>query len=625
MERSIQKTGLINLVMLLLAGAGAIILAWYSNTFAGRAGSVFFGIGFLIALISYFQMRLEEKERMEQLEFEEISRDKAAASLFTTDAETFPARRSREQFERFFTPTFTFLLCIVEGVVAWYLWKWLTTTLVGPPTQPAVALALFGVIALVLFLAGKYSANLARLQKERLLRPASSYIVLGAYVSFAIALGIGLVLMGVPRADVYVGRGLVILLGLIAIESLLSVILEIYRPRVRGKQDRVVYESRLVGLLAQPEGLFTTAAQALDYQFGFKVSETWVYRFLERALAWLILLQFGVLVLSSCFVFISPGEQGLIETFGRPRSAVLEPGLHAKLPWPLAKVYRFRTDEIQSLHIGMQPDKDHGTAILWTVAHEKEAFNVMVASKNAARTNNINAGTNNPAVGGVPIDLVTIGIPIQYQISDVRAWAYNHVDAPRLLERIATREIIQYFASVDLLRVMSEGRGPASQELLARISKIANELKLGVKVIFVGLEDIHPPVKVAPAFENVIGTQLERQSRVLQAQGEASKTVILAEAQAQQDVRQAESYRLNRTASSAAEAEQFQHRVAAYRAAPEVYQERLYLETFGKNATNTRLYVVTSTNTQDVVNLNLEDKIAPGIADGVAIPSSKSR
>ena len=78
-----------------------------------------------------------------------------------------------------------------------------------------------------------------------------------------------------------------------AVETLVQLVLEIYRPRVKGKVERPLYESRLVGLLGQPEGLITTAAQALDYQFGFKVSETWFYRFFERALGWLLLLQVG--------------------------------------------------------------------------------------------------------------------------------------------------------------------------------------------------------------------------------------------------------------------------------------------------------------------------------------------
>src|SRR5438045_9662339 len=110
----------------------------------------------------------------------------------------------------------------------------------------------------------------------------------------------------------------------------MNLILEMYRPRVKGKFERPLYDSRLVGLLGQPEGLITTAAQAIDYQCGFKVSETWFYRFFERAILWLVPLQVLLLILSTGFVVIEPGAQGLLEHFGRPVEGrrVLSPRPH---------------------------------------------------------------------------------------------------------------------------------------------------------------------------------------------------------------------------------------------------------------------------------------------------------
>ena len=44
-----------------------------------------------------------------------------------------------------------------------------------------------------------------------------------------------------------------------------------------------------------------------------------------------------------------PGEQGLLERWGRPvvERDVLKPGLHWKMPFPIDHVYRARTDQIQ--------------------------------------------------------------------------------------------------------------------------------------------------------------------------------------------------------------------------------------------------------------------------------------
>lgn len=619
MERNIRKVGALNFIILLIAGGISYVLARYCNSLSGQVGAAFFGIGFLVALISFFQMGLEEKERLEKLEYDEITREKNAASLFSTDAETFPAQKSREQFDRFFLPAFTVILVILQGAAAFLLWRHLDNALLVPLRQPFVALALYAVLALVLFLLGKYSANIARFENQRLLRPSASFLVLGAYICGLIVTSIAIIYFGQPRADVWLARGLVVVLGLAAAESLLNLILEIYRPRVRGKVDRLVYESRLLGLMAQPEGIFSTAAHALDYQFGFKVSETWLYRFLEKAMAWLILLQFSVLVISSCFVFINPGEEALLERFGKPASAnnLLGPGLHVKMPWPIDKTYRFRTDEIQSFHIGDEPDEDHGRTITWNVKHEKEPFNLMVA----ARVNR-SAEDTNSATGAVPVDLLTVGIPVQYQIKDVGAFATNHVDAGQLLRRIATREVVRYLVGVDLFEIMSSGKAKAAAELSQLIQKQADDLKLGVRILLVGLEDIHPPQKVAAAFENVVGARQESAARINQALGYAAMTTNLAHGNAVRLIRSAESYRAQRVTSAEAQAKQFKDQVMAFQASPGVYKTRAYLQTLVNNSTNVRFFVNATTNTHDVFELDLNEKINLDMSD-LTVPAKK--
>lgn len=619
MERNIQKVGALNFLLLLVGGGVCYLLARTGHSLAGQLGAVFFLIGFLVALVSYFQMGLEAKERLEQLEFDEISREKGAASLFSTDAESFPARRSREQFERFFLPALTVLLFVIEGGAAYFLWKWLDQALVLAPQQPFIAIALYAVMALVMFLLGKYSANIARFEKQRLLRPGASFLVLAAYLSGLIVICLSLNYFGLPKADLYLARGLAVVLGLAACESLLNLILEMYRPRVRGKQERLVYESRLLGLLSQPEGIFTTAAQALDYQFGFKVSETWFYRFMEKALAWLILVQFLVLIASSCFVFINPGEQGLLERFGRPARAdnILSPGLHLKFPWPVDQVYRFRTDEIQSFLIGQGPDEDHGNTITWNVKHEEEPLNLMVASKeNGAPSSPSETG------GGVPVDLLTVGLPVQFQIKDIRAFAYNHVDARKLLERVATREVVRYLVGVDLFEILSTGKAKASVDLQNAIQTQADALQMGVRILLVGLEDLHPPQKVAQAFENVVGARQESESRIREAEGYAAKTVSLARGEADRLVREAEGFRFQRVATAEAQAGQFQHQIKAYEASPEVYSMRARLLAMMNNSTNVRYIVKTTTNTHDVFQLDLQEKVTPDMAD-IPIPGKR--
>ena len=231
------------------------------------------------------------------------------------ETEVLPAQRSREQFERFFVPGFTVLLFLLQAGGAFLLWGWLNKILPTPLNEPGVCLSLFAIAGLLLFLLGKYSTSLARFEGLRLLRPGATYLLMSGYLCGVVTLALIAVMLDVPRVDLYVARGLTALLFLVALETLINLILELYRPRVKGKVERPVYESRLVSLLGQPEGLITTAAQTLDYQFGFKVSETWFYRLLVQWLPWLVVFQIVVLLLSTCFVFIDTGRTGDAGTF----------------------------------------------------------------------------------------------------------------------------------------------------------------------------------------------------------------------------------------------------------------------------------------------------------------------
>src|SRR5580704_10196120 len=162
MEQKTQRNGLLNLLALLLVGGAALAVARYGNTLAGLVTTIFLGIGALVAVVSWFQMRLEEREYLEKLEFDELTKSASASALFTSgETEVFPAQRSREQFERFFVPVFTVLLFMLQAGSAFLLWRWLDKVLPTPLVDPSVCLSLFAIFGLLLFLFGKYSTGLA--------------------------------------------------------------------------------------------------------------------------------------------------------------------------------------------------------------------------------------------------------------------------------------------------------------------------------------------------------------------------------------------------------------------------------------------------------------------------------
>jgi membrane protease subunit HflK len=336
------------------------------------------------------------------------------------------------------------------------------------------------------------------------------------------------------------------------------------------------------------------------------------------------LLQLGVLVLSTGVVFIEAGEQGLLERFGKPVAGrtLLDPGPHVIWPWPIDKVHRFRTEQIQSFEIGTSgsAEPEEHNIVLWTVAHTREGNkedNFLVANREqiSLQTTNQTSSKRTP-----PVSLLTGTIPVQFQITNLLAWAYGNEDSASLIQDLAAREVVRYLVGVDMNDILSHGRLEASQTLTERIQAAADQRQLGAKIIGVGLQDMHPPVKVAPDYEKVVGATHTRQAKILAARADAIKTNALAEAQAVSIVNRATAERLSREIDAVAKAALFTNQVPAFRTAPSVYLQRAYLQSFVRATANAPKYVKLTTNIHDVIQLDLQQKIRDDLLDVPVAP-----
>ena len=253
-------------------------------------------------------------------------------------------------------------------------------------------------------------------------------------------------------------RALCGLLGLMAVETLITLLLEIYRPRVKGKVERPLYDSRLVGLLGQPEGLFTTAAQALDYQFGFKVSETWFFRLFEKACPCCCWCNWRCWCCrpASCSSRRANRACWSISA-GWPPAARF---------WTRARISNGRgrstrsiasaPSQIQTFNVGFTPDAQSAGERDDAVdrgPHAKK-INFLVATGRRQRLPMKSPTTNN-LLKAPPVSLIDVSIPVQFQITNVLDWAYNNADPTKLLQDLATREVVRYLAGADMNEVMS--------------------------------------------------------------------------------------------------------------------------------------------------------------------------
>ena len=637
-QQNSKKLGLINSLVLLVVTIGMLLLARDADSTVGLAGVVLLGIGTLIGFFSFIQSHLIDRERVEALEMQELDRTRGNESLFAGAAEdAYPARNARRQFEKWVVPAFSVLVLLGQALGLWWIYGELSEWTPPAPDGAVLSIMFFALFMVVLFMMGKYSAGLARMDGQESLRPVANYMLLGSVVSAAVVLAQAASYFGYPAWDRGITWAVLIVLLVSALENLVTLVLEIYRPRIDDKKARLLYESRLIGLLGQPGGLISTAAQALDYQFGFKVSETWFYKYLEQKLALIIVIQVVVLFLSSSFVVIQPNEEAFLERFGK-RNAHLVSGFSFKLPWPIDKVYRYKTSEIQNFVLGVLDQNEEAKpnsgapedvqVLLWTTQHNhgssndpEQNFNMIVASRDEA-----------VASDSVPVNLLTVSIPVQYRINDLTNWVYKTDNAGAMLQKLSMREVTRYLIGVDINELMGPGRTKAQKELKKAIQQQANASELGAEIVFVGLQDIHPPVGqneqskatggVAESYEKVNVAQLHSETNRLGALQYKAGKVPQARGLAAEFLAGAHSESTNKVALARAEAGRFGHQISAFNAAPSVYTTRSKLETFVETTRGARKYILSNPDNRDIINLELQDKLRSDLLDVTVDPEN---
>ena len=508
----------------------------------------------------------------------------------------FTAGRSFENFRRYTPYVLAILGAVVVGVLLSVFHNyWSGGRLTGKilPDNALHATVISFVMMLLSVFSGAFFVGQSRSKSFRWLRPVGAWLLAGFGVMFCAMIASLFTHNGMTRIDDLIARVIFWIFAVLGAEFVASFVIEFYRPRTL-KEQRPIFESRLLALFTEPGGVMRNIASALDYQFGFKVSGTWLYSFLERSFFPLVLVWAVILWGFTMIHEVGPSEVGVRETFGRvTEEKLLEPGIYWTLPWPMGTVKRFSCTEIQQVVVGElhdekgddgQPSKKAAdSVVLWTNPHGGDDNNFIVAV--APEHTEQQPEADEKQVDGnksvdVSISFIRMVIPIQYRIrpDGVFDYAYRNANPVETLTRIGQQAATEYLASSSMQEVMSTGRVEAQEAMRKRVQLLADHHDLGIEVMSVVILDAHPPVeKVAPAYQNVIGAMEERETTVLKAQEYSVKTVPAAEAQAAEILSRAGAYKFTTTTVAAAENGRFQSQLSAYNVMPSMFRLRLYL------------------------------------------------
>ncbi len=612
----------------------ALFFGVYSGSamFAGPA--LLSALGMVYALLAVGRVHFLRRESLEEENLREQHEGFTHRELFedsSDDALRF-ARRLSRNYTLYAVPLLALLSALAAVFVSWYYWRSFgyrldQPTLRDPFRYAVMSLGLF-VVAL---LAGSYYIGKSREHMFRWLRPVGAVLAMTGF--FLLLSGLGLVFIQWRPDylvwDIYLGRALLAGVMILAAEAVITIVVDYYRPRIPGEEPKPVYESRVLAVFSEPGGIARNIALTLDYQFGFEVSEAKFYRFLERTMIPLSVFMVFGLWLMTCFVVIDADETGIRERFGRVvagRDQPLSSGLYLKLPLPFERIRTYPTGKVQTLSIGYVPAADgeelymegvepgdpSGRVIVWSRAHNIEETNFVVAVRDLEVPETMPSETEPRPV---PVSFIAASIPVHYRVDNLYAYLYENSDSRRKLENLATREVVAYLATVDFFEFLIEKRGESGRILQANIQRAAERHNLGVEVVFVGLEGLHPPVRVGSSFDQVVSASEEMLTEILRSEQYSIRRRPEARAESFRMRAEAEMYELGRVSMAKAEGERFLSQLTAYRAAPELYPLRAFLDLMESEGNEVRKYIIGMPQAAQVLILNLEEKLRPDLLD----------
>ena len=668
-----EYVALTGLILSIIFFASAWVIGAVSRAFAVSALSWQILGGSLIWLVLVILFHQRSLAEQEKLDMAQLARTKNADTIFqgTADrAELFAvAQRRLAILEKWFIPIFAVLIAIYETAIGLYLFNKASDVVTEELNLPQLSAVFMVAIAFISFLISRYATGMSAQQQWKPLRAGGGCLLATAILAFASAICLALAQFKITVGITILGWAIPVLLIVLGVETALNVVLDIYRPRIAGQYSRSAFDSRLLGMISEPGGILRTFAGAIDYQFGFKVSQTWFYRLLEKAIVPLVLFSIVTLYALSCIVVVGPGQEALIEHLGSFDNGgrLAGPGIHWKLPWPFDIAYKYSTKQIQQINIGFVEEEDSEEAdrkpLLWGEKHYKEEYDLLVATMAEGSTDE---------EGAVPVSLVRAAVPVQYRIKDLPAFVYNHGDAEKMLEAICYRQLVRFAASAKIepegdesgtdelkLSLLCAGRKAAAQYLANEIQRRADEVQLGVDVVFVGLQGVHPPTEVAKDYEEVVGSVQKKQASILNALAERNKILtslsgsisqanqlytlardyqLAKEARdpaqiarlsekitadfgsARGDIfktlREAGSYAFEKATLAKATGQRFQSQVLAYKASPKIYIKEQRLAMLEETLEKIRKYVIVAdSDDEQVFVIDLKEKLTPSLYD----------
>jgi regulator of protease activity HflC (stomatin/prohibitin superfamily) len=346
---------------------------------------------------------------------------------------------------------------------------------------------------------------------------------------------------------VRVEQGLAILVVAIALEMIVRSLAVAFVPFAPIQDRRSVADSSIAGFLRFSAPSFQAFNTAVRQQFGIDLSRSWALAFVQRAMLPIALVM-GILAWGvTGITALGLNERAVYERFGMP-VAVLGPGLHFHLPWPMGVMRSVELGVIHDIPIAMSPLGDTGQVArqsagvdqqqklvgaeaapptaadrLWDASHPTEQ-SYLIASE---------------AHGQQTFQIADADLRVVYRVgltdADALNAAYRVADPETLIQASTGQLLVRYFARYTLPDVLGQSRDAFTKDFRTALQDQLDKLSSGIEAISVVVEAIHPPAGAASAYHNVQAAEILANSQIAVQRASAIHSIKSAQQGAMED------------------------------------------------------------------------------------------
>ena len=261
--------------------------------------------------------------------------------------------------------------------------------------------------------------------------------------------------------------------------------------------------------------------------------------------------------LATSYYQVEPAEVGVVQRFGR-LVRITDPGPHLKFPFGVERVTKVPVQRQLNMEFGFRSLRSGTRTEYAPPSKETLGESVMLTGD---------------------LNVAVVEWIVQYRIKDAKAYLFHVRDVPetfRLMSEAAMRQVVGDH-SVD--EVITIGREEIARLTKEELQRLCDFYGVGIEVQQLVLQDVNPPDPVRPAFNEVNQAIQEKERAINEAWADYNKAVPKAKGEAEQALRSAEGYSLERENNAIGDAQRFESLYEEYRKAPAVTRRRIYLET----------------------------------------------